>query len=173
MGSCTISMTLAGSVRKRPFGITPRVPTTASGTMGSPAWIASMKLPPLNLATCPSQLRVPSAKMMSDSPSETSARQRLNARAIGIPAIDEQVAAAFEVPAEHRKPRERFLRDDPQLVRQRREDDGDVVDALVVRDEDVGPARLDAFESLDRDADAGRLQDQPRPRARAPVSEVA
>ena len=112
--------------------------------------------------------------MISDSPSDTSARQRSqNAGAIGMPAIDEQMAAAPQMPAEHRKPRQRLLGDDPQLIRQRREDHRRVVDALVVRDEDVGRARRDPLEPFDRDANAGGLQNQPRPRARAAVREVA
>ena len=49
------------TVRSRPFGITCRVPITASGTIGSPASIASRKLPPLKRPTRPSGLRVPSA----------------------------------------------------------------------------------------------------------------
>ena len=94
------SVTSAGSVRRRPFGITWRVPMTASGTIGSAASIASRKLPALKRDTRPSQLRVPSAKMISDSPSETSARQRsrMPARS-GLLPIDEQVAAALQVPA--------------------------------------------------------------------------
>ena len=55
------SRTSAGSVRSRPFGITARVPMTATGTTGSCASIASRKLPALNRATWPSGLRVPSA----------------------------------------------------------------------------------------------------------------
>ena len=96
-----------------------------------------------------------------------------DARAIGMLSVDEQVAAALQVPAEHGKPRERFLRDDPELIRQRREDHRRVVDALVVRHEDVRRAGREALEALDGDVDAGRLQNQPRPRARAAVREVA
>ena len=93
--------------------------------------------------------------------------------AIGIPAIDEQVLAAPQMPPEHGKLRQRLLGDDPQLVRQRPEDDRRVVDALVVRHEHVVRARLDAVEPFDAHADAGGLQNQPRPRPRTPVREVA
>ena len=96
-----------------------------------------------------------------------------NAGAIGILAVDEEMLAAFQMPAEHRKFRQRLLRDDPQLVRQRREDDRRVVVALMVRDEDVVRAGLQTLETFDGDANAGRLQNQPRPRARTAVSEVA
>ena len=68
---------------------------------------------------------------------------------------------------------ERFLRDDPQLERQRREQDRDVVDALVVGGEDVAARRIEALEPVDSHLHAGGLQDQPRPRARARVPKVA
>src|ERR1043166_6552784 len=96
-----------------------------------------------------------------------------NSRAIRMRAIDEQMTAAAQVPAEHGKARERLLGDDAKLVRQRREHDGRVVNALMVRYEDVCPAGNDALEAFDGDANAGRLEDQPRPGARAAVREVA
>jgi hypothetical protein len=53
-------------------------------------------------------------------------------RSIGTTAIDEHVPGAAKVPAQERDVPERFLRDDPQLIRQRPEQDGNVVDALVI-----------------------------------------
>ena len=53
--------TLPGSVCSRPFGITPRVPMMASGTIDRPASIARRELPALKRATWRSGLRVPSA----------------------------------------------------------------------------------------------------------------
>ena len=150
IGSCTISVTSAGSVRSRPFRHHGRrVPMIATGTIGSPASIASRKLPALNRATCPSGLRVPSAKMISDSPSDTSARQRrrMPARS-GCRRSTNRCPPAPQVPAEHRKPRQRLLGDDPQLVRQRREDHRRVVDALMIRDEHVGRAGRDRARAL-------------------------
>ena len=73
------------------------------------------------------------------------------------------------MPSEKRKAPERFLRDDAQLERHRREDDGDVVDALMVRDEHVGLAAPHPLEPLHTHLDARRGQNQPGPRARAPV----
>ena len=167
-------MTSAGSVRSRPFGITWRVPITASGTIGRPAWIASRKLPALNRATRPSQLRVPSAKMISDSPSDTSARQRFRMPArSGCRRSTNRWPPRLRCQPSTGKPGERLLRDDPQLIRQRREEHRRVVDALVIRHEHVGRAGRDALEAFNRDADAGRLQNQPRPRARAAMREVA
>ena len=92
---------------------------------------------------------------------------------VGTLTIDEQVSAAAQVPSEDGKPRQRFLGNDPQLVRQRREDHRRVVDALVIRDEDVGLARRDAIESFYGDFDARGFQDEPRPRAGAGVREVS
>jgi hypothetical protein len=89
-----------------------------------------------------------------------------------MPAIDEQMPAALEMPAEHRKARERCLCDDPELKRQRAEDHRRVVMALVIGDEDVGGAGRHALEALDGDADAGRVQDQARPRTRARVRDA-
>ena len=98
-----------------------RVPMTASGTTGSPASIASRKLPALKRATWPSGLRVPSAKMMQRQPFRDERPPAVqDPGAIGMRAIDEQVPAALQVPAEHGKLRQRFLGDDPQLIRQRR-----------------------------------------------------
>src|SRR4051794_1045622 len=53
-GAWTIRSTTPGSVRRRPFCITWRVPTTAIGTIGRPASSASRKLPALNRPTRPS-----------------------------------------------------------------------------------------------------------------------
>src|ERR1700733_8851211 len=86
--------------------------------------------------------------------------------------IDEEMPAALQMPAKHGKLRQRLLRDDPQLIRERRENDRRVVDALMIRDEDVGRARDDALEALERHADAGGLENQPRPRAGAAVRKV-
>src|SRR6476620_7797535 len=83
------------------------------------------------------------------------------------------MSAAPEVPAENRKPRQRLFRDDPQLIGQRGKDDRDVVDALVIGNEDVGTAGLNPFEALDTDPNARRSQNQPRPRTRASMREMA
>src|SRR5687768_4263583 len=88
-------------------------------------------------------------------------------------AIDEHVPAAAKVPAQERNSSERVLRDDPKLIRQRPEEHGDVVDALMVRDEHVGPAGREPLESFHRNMNPGGPEDQPRPRPRAPVREVA
>src|SRR5712691_8565044 len=96
-----------------------------------------------------------------------------NARAIGMTAIDEQVAATAEMPPEHRESRQRRLRDDPQLIRQRGEEDRRIVDALVIGDEHVRGARRNPFETLNANVDPGGLQNQPRPGARAAMREVA
>ena len=66
MGSCTMRTTCAGSVRKRFLGMTLRVPMTDRGTTGSPASIASRKLPALKRATRPSGLRVPSGALVAN-----------------------------------------------------------------------------------------------------------
>src|SRR5206468_7462909 len=79
----------------------------------------------------------------------------------------------LEVPAEYRKARERFLRDDPELKRQRAEDDRCVVMALVIGDEDVGGAGRHALEAFDGDADTGRFQDEARPRTRTRVRDAS
>ena len=112
--------------------------------------------------------------MISDRPSDTSARQRsrMPARS-GCRRSTNRWPPRLRCQPSTGKPRQRLLGDDPQLVRQRREDHRRVVDALVIRHEDVGRARRDALEPFDRDAHAGRLQNQPRPRARAAVREVA
>ena len=96
-----------------------------------------------------------------------------NARPIWIAAIDQQMPGAAQVPTEKRELPERFLRDDAQLKRQRRENHRDVVDALVIRDEHVGFAALDAVETSHAHIHSRRRQDQPRPRAGAPVRLIA
>src|SRR5690348_6203203 len=88
-------------------------------------------------------------------------------------AIDKQMAAALQMPAEHGKFRQRFFRDDPKLKRQRPEQNRRVVDALMVRHEHVRSAGRYPFETFDRYTDAGRLEYQKRPRAGASVREVA
>ena len=87
--------------------------------------------------------------------------------------IDEQVAGALQVPAEKRETAERVLGDDSKLTAGatrrgsgcRRCSDGSRRRHTRVR--------LESLEPLDRDAHARRPQDQPRPRARAPMAEVA
>ena len=92
-------------------------------------------MPPLNRPTVPSTLRVPSGNTMSERAPRDELRHPLQDAGAGIRAIDEQVPGPLQVPAEKRNPPERLLRDDPQLQRQRREHDRDVVDALVIRGE--------------------------------------
>src|SRR5215471_10560987 len=87
-------------------------------------------------------------------------------------AIDEQMSPAPQVPAENGKSRQRFLRDDPELKRQRPEQNRSVVDALMVRDENVGRARRDPFKPFDGHAHAGGSEDEKRPRTGARVREV-
>ena len=68
---------------------------------------------------------------------------------------------------------ERGLGHDPQLQRNRGEDNRDVVDALVIRREHVAAMRVELVEPAHRHAHAGRAQQQPGPRPRAPVTDVA
>ena len=84
---------------------------------------------------CPRERRSATAR----STSAALAQPKMPARS-GLAAIDQHVAGALQVRAEHRKAAERFLRDDAQLKRDRPEQHRDVVDALVVRDEHVGLA---------------------------------
>ena len=59
------------------------------------------------------------------------------ARPIGIAPVNQQMTCPHQMPAEERKSSERFLGDDAQLKRKGREDDGDVVDALMIRHEHI------------------------------------
>ena len=68
---------------------------------------------------------------------------------------------------------ERRLRDDAQLQRQRREQDRNVVDALMVRGEHIAAPGIEPLETADHHPHAGRLQDPRRPGARARVPDVA
>src|SRR5215813_2464288 len=88
-------------------------------------------------------------------------------------AIDEQMSPAPQVPAENGKSRQRFLRDNPELKRQRPEQNRSVVNTLMVRDENVRRPWRDPFKPFDRHAHAGRLEDEKRPCPSAPMREVA
>src|SRR5689334_14969602 len=85
-------------------------------------------------------------------------------------AIDEHVPGAAQMPAKEGNAAERFLRDDAQLIRQRPEENRNVVDALMIRDEDVGLPRLEAAQSFSTYMDAGGDENETRPGPRAPVS---
>ena len=79
--------------------MTARVPMTASGTTGRPASIARRKLPALNLATRP----LPAARPLGEDDERQPFRHQRapalqDAGAIGTPPIDEQMAAAGEMP---------------------------------------------------------------------------
>ena len=157
-----------GTAISRPFLMTCRLPATLTGTTGSPASIATRNGAPLNRPTAPSTLRVPSGNTISECGLATSRAILLDDAGARVPAVDEQMTGPLEMPAEKREPPERLLGDDPQLQRQRREQDRDVVDALMVRGEHVAACRARARSSpLDRHPHAGRLRDQPRPRPRA------
>jgi hypothetical protein len=91
----------------------------------------------------------------------------------GMLPIDQHVAGAGEVPAEEREPAERRLGHDAELIRQRPEQDRDVVDALVVRGEEVARARIQPLQSRGVHRHTRRDQDETRPRTRAAVREVA
>src|ERR1051325_1055017 len=90
------------------------------------------------------------------------ARPAKNAGAIRMRAIDEHVSCALEMRTQHWKAAERFLRDDAQLKRNIPEQARDVVDALVIRDEDVGLAGYDAIETDHRDRKSTRLNSSHR-----------
>src|SRR5688572_12689052 len=102
-----------------------------------------------------------------------SRRPSKDPRPVRTAAIDQHVPRAPQVPAEKRKVPERLLGDDPELKRQRPEQDRDVVDALVIGDEDVGAIAREPLEAHDLDPDPRRRQNQPRPGPRAPVRKVA
>jgi len=82
-------------------------------------------------------------------------------RAVGPTSIDEHVSGAPQVPPQERKTAQGLFRDDANLVRQRPEDDGNVVNALVIGDEDVRPIPLETFKSRDLHVDTGRDENQP------------
>jgi hypothetical protein len=65
-----------------------------------------------------------------------------NCRARAL-AVHEQVPGPAQVPPQKRESAERGFRDDAQLPRHRREYDRDVVDALVIRREDVAAVRVE------------------------------
>ena len=120
------------------------------------------------------RLRVPSGKMISDRPFDVSrlAQPTMPARS-GLLRSTSRCPVRFKCGPSIGKAAERFLRDDAQLIRDRPEQAGDVVDALVIRDEHVGAARHEALEAGHRHLNARGRENQPRPRARAAVREVA
>ena len=77
-----------------------------------------------------------------------------------------------QVPSQKRKMPQRLLRDDTELIRQRPEENWDVVDALVVRDEHIRTAGNQSIQPDHVNADTSRSQNQARPGLRAPVREV-
>ena len=81
------------------------MPITASGTIGRPAWIASRKLPALKRADA--AVATACAFGVDDQRQpfgDEGAPAAQDAAPIGMPAIDEQVPAAPQMPAEHREP---------------------------------------------------------------------
>src|SRR4029453_9097193 len=80
-----------------------------------------------------------------------------------ILAIDEQMSRPLEMPAEKRDTTQRFLRHDSQLQRQRREENRDVVDALMVRRADLAALATEVLETGDADTNPRGLQDEPGP----------
>ena len=66
IGSCTVRVTSPGHTINRPFFITERLPAMLIGTIGMPESSAKTNEPPLNRATSPSTLRVPSGKTISE-----------------------------------------------------------------------------------------------------------
>ena len=91
----------------------------------------------------------------------------------GITAIHQQVSRSLQVPSEKRKTPERGFGDDPKLQWQCREENRDVVDALMIGGEDVALGRIDQFKPGGVDANTGRLENQPRPAAGAAVTEIS
>ena len=135
---------VTGLVVSSPLRITCRVPSTVTGTIGNSGLdrqqhAAGLEQPDPTVRATGAFGEHDQRQALPD--------QRLpspqDAGAIGIAPIDQQVARPAKMPAEKRKLPERLLGDDAKLERQRREDDRDVVDALMIRDENVGPARLE------------------------------
>src|SRR5207237_6340369 len=86
--------------------------------------------------------------------------------------IDEQMSRPLQVPSETGDLPERVLRDNAQLIRKGGEDDWNVVDALVVRGEELAARLIDSHEAIDVHPHPRRLQNQARPRARTLMTEI-
>src|SRR5262245_60906718 len=86
--------------------------------------------------------------------------------------IDKQMTSAFQMPAEYREFRQRFLGDDAELKRQRPEQHRCVVDALMIRYEDVGRSWRHTLKTFDGHANAGSFENQERPGAGTSMGEV-
>ena len=168
------SVTSPGQVISRPLRITWRLPAMLTGTTGSPASIASRKMPPLKRA----DRAIDAARAFGkhDERSRAADEPRHLLRRCPAPGFLRSTSrwpVAPQVPAEERKPAERLLGDDAQLQRKRGEHHRDVVDALVIRREHVAAIPVQLLEAADVDAHAGRLQDAARPTPARTVAEVA
>ena len=93
IGACTTSLACPGLVVSRPSASRDACRRPRTGTIGSSASIGQQEAAGLEAARRrPSALRVPSGKMMSDSPSlHQRAPAPQDAGAIRVPAIDQQV----------------------------------------------------------------------------------
>ena len=112
--------------------------------------MASRKLPPLNGATGRPRCACLPGTRCSDSPLR---HQRATCRRMPrdpAAAIDEHVSGPARGASRGTGSGRATLRDDAELARQRREEDGNVVDALVVRHEEVGACRgIEPLEARD------------------------
>ena len=112
-----MSATSAGSVRSRPFCITARVSDDRQRHDRQPGFDREQEAAGLE---APDAAVHAAGAFREDDERQPVAHERppaaQDAGAIRVSAVDEQVAAALQVPAEDRKPRQRLLRDDPQLI---------------------------------------------------------
>src|SRR5262245_54211481 len=89
-----------------------------------------------------------------------------------MPTIHQHMTRTAQVPAKERKVPHGFLGEKGKRKRESCKNHWNVLYALMIRDEDIGPPPLQPIEAFDRDADPGRPEDERRPRARTPVREV-
>ena len=147
--------------------MTCRVPVSATGTTGIPASIASRKRPLLKAPTRPSRLRGPLRKHDQRVTAANHGGHLIERGPTGPRPIDEQMPRVAQVPAQHRKGAERRLGENAKLEGNRRDQDREVVDALMVRHEHVRAAGRHETASPGVHPHSRRDENQARPEPRA------
>ena len=164
-----------GFIRMVPRGWMKRVPLMLTGTMGCPALMAMMNTPFLKGNSSRDRARVPSGKMIRETPRLMSGRGLVEAlhRGTEVVPVHRDGAHAAQGLAQDRDLKERFFGHPEKPARQDRDQRKDVEVGAVVGGKDIGLSGHQVFQALHLDRDVADLKEASAPPPGAAVDHGA
>ena len=165
MGGEMTTLIGPGLIRMVPRGWMKRVPLMLTGTMGCPALMAMMNTPFLKGNSSRDRARVPSGKMIRETPRFDDGRGPVEAldRGAEVGPVHGDGAHAAQGLAQDRDLKERFLGHPEKPARQDRDQGEDVEVGAVVGGKDIGLSGRQMLQALHLDRNVGDLEEGSAP----------